>query len=122
MCETKPKRRWFRFSRQKLFALVIVLTIPLVWFGWQARIVAERKAVKAMLKERNLGLDGLPGFVPFDQVPHLPWYRTLLGDSTTAGIYLNGKAFSEDELHRIATAYPEIKFAVVNVPQPYEIH
>jgi hypothetical protein len=81
------------------------------WFGWQVRIVTERKAVKAMLQERNLGLDGLPNFVPYDELPSIPWYRELLGDSTTAGIYLDHNAFSADEIHRIKNAYPEITFA-----------
>jgi hypothetical protein len=46
-----------------------------------SRGCSERRATRAMLEERNLGANGLPNFMPLDQVPGVPWYRKLLGDS-----------------------------------------
>jgi hypothetical protein len=90
----------------------IVLAALVVWVGWQASIVTERRAVKAMLKEQNLGMDGLPTFTP--NKPTLPWYRYLMGDETCGGIYLNTSRFSNKEICRILNAYPEIDFAIVD--------
>jgi len=108
----KQKRRYFRFSLRSLLIAVALLALPLGWFGWQVRIVSERKAVKAMLRARNLGLNGLQNFVPLDQWPHVPWYRTMLGDDTWRGIYLDRNAFSAEEIRRIKDTFPEIKFLI----------
>jgi hypothetical protein len=95
--------------------ILFVLVVAVVWFIWQVRIVSERKAMKALLKERNLGVDGLPNFVAHGPLP-LPWYRELLGDSTTAGMYLNRRLLSDDEIRRIQAAYPEVEFVIVDQP------
>jgi hypothetical protein len=105
-----------RFSLQTLFILVAIASIPMGWIAWQVRVVAERRDIKAMLKERNLGVNGLPTFVPPDQEPSVPWYRKRLGDSTTAGVYLNSNAFSPSEIQNIKDVYPEIIFQIVDVP------
>jgi hypothetical protein len=79
--------------------------------------VAERKAVKAILEKRNLGMGGLPNWVPLDQWPHLPWYRELIGDWTWSGIALDGSAFSADEIRRIKDAYPEVSSLILDGTQ-----
>ena len=48
MTETKPKRRWFRFS---LRTLLVTVTLLCVWLGWQARIVQERKGLLELLTQ-----------------------------------------------------------------------
>ena len=90
----------------------ILLVALVVWLGWQASIVAERKAVKALLRERNIGMDGLPTFTRND--PTLPWYRLAMGDDTIGGIYLNSSEFSNSEICRILNVYPEVDFAILD--------
>ena len=63
-----------------------------------------------MLDERNVGMNGLPTFT--SNSPMLPWYRSLMGDDTCSGIYLNASRFSNKEICRILNAYPEVDFAI----------
>ena len=59
MTETKPKRRWFRFSLRTLFVLMTVIG---VWLGYQASSVRQRKQLLSRL----------------DSVVHgLPTYKTV---------------------------------------------
>jgi hypothetical protein len=46
--QNKAKRRWFSFSLRTMFVLVTVLC---VWLGWNVRIVQERKAILAELRQ-----------------------------------------------------------------------
>ena len=101
-----------KVSLGSLLLFVALCAIACSWLGWQASIVAERRAVKAMLDERNVGMNGLPLFTP--NSPKLPWYRCLMGDDTCGGIYLNASRFSNKEICRILNAYPEIDFAILN--------
>jgi hypothetical protein len=57
-------------------------------------------------------LSGLPDFVPLDEYPVLPWYRSILGDTTWPGLYLDRNAFSDDEIQEFREAFPEIKFVI----------
>jgi hypothetical protein len=90
----------------------IVLAAFVVWLGWQASIVVERRAVIAMLNERNVDMNGLPTFTPNN--PAIPWYRHLMGDKTCGGVWLNAAKFSNKEICRILNAYPEVDFAIVD--------
>jgi hypothetical protein len=105
-------RHRLQFRLRTLLIGVTLLAIPLGWIGWQVRIVSHRQALRAMLNQRNRGLSGLPNFVPRDQWPELPWYRKLLGDTTTPGIFLDRTAFSDDEIAEFREAFPGIQFAI----------
>ena len=48
MTESKPKRRWFRFSLRTLFVLVLIFALPMAWLSWQLSIARYRLA---MLKQ-----------------------------------------------------------------------
>lgn len=100
------------FGRRLLACGSIALAALLVWLGWQALIVAERGAVKAMLKDRNAGMDGLPMFS--GNYPTITWYRRLMGDDTCGNIYLNASKLSNKEIRRILNAYPEVDFAILD--------
>jgi hypothetical protein len=102
----------FQFRLRTLMIVIALLAIPMAWVGWQVRIVEHRKAIKEMLRQRNLGLGGLPNFVPLDEWPTLPWYRELLGDSTWPGVYLDGDEFTADEVREIKDAFPEVRFVI----------
>jgi hypothetical protein len=42
MAETKPKRRWFRFSLRTLFVLVAIIGVPLGWGAYQLNWIWQR--------------------------------------------------------------------------------
>ena len=106
------------FSRRSLLIAVAIIAIPIIWFGWQWRIVQQRKAVMDMVWQRNQWLNGRENFVPMEQWPTLPWYRKLLGDSTCSGFYLDGDAFSKEEILEVKETFPEMQFRIA---QDYEI-
>ncbi len=47
----KPKRRWYQFRLRSLLIVVTLLTVPLGYVGWQAKIVRERKALLQLVVE-----------------------------------------------------------------------
>jgi hypothetical protein len=110
--QAKRKRGWRRLMRFRLLTLPLLVSVMVVWLAWQASIVAEHKTVKTMLEQRNTGMDGLPSFTPNAQV--LPWDRVMMGDETIGGIYLNTRAFSNEEICRILNAYSEVDFALLD--------
>jgi|GEM_PF-4322604 len=110
--QAKPKRGWRQLMRFRLLTLPLLVSVMVVWLAWQASIVAEHKTVKTMLEQRNTGMDGLPSFTPNAQV--LPWDRVMMGDETIGGIYLNTRAFSNEEICRILNAYSEVDFALLD--------
>ncbi len=100
------------FARRLLACGSIALVALVVWLGWQALIVAERVAVKAMLKDRNTRMEGLPRFN--GNYPEIPWYRRLMGDDTGGNAYLDASKFSNKEICRILNAYPEVDFLILD--------
>ena len=49
MTETKPKRRWFRFSLRTLFVLVTITSVTAWWWTRQLNWVRERHKFLATL-------------------------------------------------------------------------
>ena len=71
MTETKPKRRWFRFSLRALFVLV---TAFCVWLGWEVNSARRQKeAVEAIIKAGGtIGYD-------FQMTPNAAFAKLLRG-------------------------------------------
>ena len=42
--QPKSRRRWCQFTLRTMLLAVAVLALPCAYVGWQAKIVAERKA------------------------------------------------------------------------------
>ena len=93
--------RFFRFSLRTLFVAVTVLCL---YFGWQWRIVHERKVARTLLESPEhdaFYVDYLP------DKPHIPWIRRLLGDSPIISIGVRNERdkdiaqtlFPEAEVH-----------------------
>jgi hypothetical protein len=111
--ETKPKRRWFRFSLRTLFVLV---TIVGIWLGLQVRTVMHRKQMLAFLDAECAGK-----FNPYDRIfrpdnecvldgpveltdkPRVSFIRRLLGDRTVPIICLPTSMTSDDVLQFTCT-------------------
>ena len=41
--QSKARRRWYQYSLRTLLIGVVVLSLPLAYVGWQAKIVRQRK-------------------------------------------------------------------------------
>jgi hypothetical protein len=52
---SKRKRRWFQFSLRTMLIMVALLAVPLGYFGWQAKIVRERKDLLSLVVDRGGG-------------------------------------------------------------------
>ena len=71
MTETKPKRRWFRFS---LRSLLVLVTAFCVWLGWEVNATRRQKeAVQAIVKAGGtIGYD-------FQMIPNAIYGKLLRG-------------------------------------------
>jgi len=98
-----PRRRWFRFSLRTLFAVVTVFAV-FGWFGWNLHQVREREGLLASLSSRGAMFGRNTSGTPPKPLP-LVW--TLLGAKPIGVIQVPDSAFTEDDLHRIATLFPE---------------
>jgi hypothetical protein len=95
--------------------LLIVVTLICVWFGWQWRIVHERKAVLNLVKQ----LEGWPQ-TPYDtdlsSVPayvRVPIVRQWLGDQPLYAIRLPSRpAPDRPTIDRMRSAFPEAEIVL----------
>jgi hypothetical protein len=116
MIETKPKRRWFRFSLRTLFVFV---TIACIWLGSQASTVYHRRQLLSRLD--SVVLRGFPTYktIMFHGNPcriegevmtaeeyQLPWIRRAFGDKLVPIIGLPER-MSPEEVKEFKTAFPE---------------
>jgi hypothetical protein len=115
MNETKPKRRWFRFSLRTLFVAVTALAC---WLGWQVNIVRQRRAILDTIGRANEGVKyNLRGgiFRRFDE-PTVPIWREWLGDAPVLNIALwEYEPFAPSEIETIKKLFPEAH--VTGMPQ-----
>ena len=114
MTETKPKRRWFRFS---LATFVLTITAICAWLGWEANCVAERRAmVKFVLSHAVTIIDTegkiqkrlyyYPGMGVYpERIPRL-WL--WMGAKPIQRIAIPKGEFSDSERMRISAAFPEL--------------
>ena len=110
MIETKPKRRWFRFSLRTLLVVVFVVSIPLAWVAYQLNWVRERHKFLRMLavdaKERSSFLRS--------EVPHLypqpkrtlPIVARIIGEQPYSLIILP-QSYSQILIEEARSLFPE---------------
>jgi hypothetical protein len=101
----KSKRRWFQFSLRTLMIVVTVLAVPLGYFGWQAKIVRERRELLNWITQTG----GKAYPLVSEQVGRygeVPLLRRLLGDRTIGAIKLP-HSVAPEERQSIQRAIPE---------------
>ena len=112
-----PKRHWFRFSLRTLF---VVVTIFGVWFGWQLKLVRNRKVILSELKHEmstEFVCDVLEEVelnprneIVFSrgQFEHarVPLTRRLLGDETIWFLMVS-ESLDPSLIDRVEVAFPE---------------
>ena len=54
---TKPKRRWFRFSLRSLLVLIAVLAVPIVWLGKEWRQSKHEQEVAEQLRKLGFSVE-----------------------------------------------------------------
>jgi hypothetical protein len=103
----KPKLRWFRFSLRTLFVVVVVLSMPLSWLGWNWQIVRERRdcITTAGVSHPNEDIWICELSARYEPAP---FPRNWLGDSLQTWIVVNSE-LGPDVYARIKHAYPEAK-------------
>src|SRR4051812_25193743 len=92
---TAPRRRWFSFSLRTMFVAILVLSLPLGYFGWQLQVVRERRAVLEEIRRldpynfeffvhdinrRQESRSGMRSGVKDYDRSRIPLVRRLLGD------------------------------------------
>jgi hypothetical protein len=103
MTETKPKRRWFRFSLRMLFVLVTLVGVVAGWVAYQLNWIRQRREFS---NSHHIGIivwqSGLD--------TKAPWSLKLFGEAPAVYLLNVPDAF----LQEAKVLYPE---AVIN-PKP----
>ncbi len=107
MTETKPKRRWFRFS---LKTMLLVITAIAVWLGYQFNRIRERHQFLAQHFTCQPSVESYPGALRMDQsgktyfqLPDAPWPLGILGESPR--LFLLG--IPAEDVERARKLFPE---------------
>jgi hypothetical protein len=103
----EPRRRWFRFAFS-LRTLFIVVTILIVWIGWNVNRVRERTATIQYIS-RNAEV-GVEMYFGREQKPWrgMPLAWQWLGAEPVALVVLPKiGAFDEDDRRAISRLFPE---------------
>jgi hypothetical protein len=98
-----PKRRWFRYSLRTLFVVVTVAAV-FGWLGWNLKKVRERENVFASLRSRGVMFGTVASDSPQKELP-LVW--RLFGVKGIGLVEVPAGAFTEDDLYRLTTLFPE---------------
>ncbi len=108
----KPPRFRFRFGLRTLFVL---LTLSAVFLGWNVHQVREREKLLRSISVRGAMFGSINSGQPQQPLP-LVW--SLLGATPVGFIEVPSGIFSEYDLHRLKTLFPEAK--VENRPAVFD--
>jgi hypothetical protein len=96
MTETKPKRRWFRFSLRTLFVLVTIACTGAGWVAYQLNWIRERHDFVERYQCRHT----------FHNIeipdPKIPFSLRLLGEKPVLGLTVR-----KDRMERAKRLFPE---------------
>ncbi len=97
-----PRHRW-TFSLRTLFAVVTLFAL-VCWLGWNLHRVHQRDGMVISLSARGAMFGRTVSNTPHNSPP-LVW--KLLGAEPVQLIEVPASGFSEDDLLRLATLFPE---------------
>jgi hypothetical protein len=95
----KPHRRWFRFRLRTLLIVVTVLSIPLVWIGWELKEIRKEQPTTAWILNAG-GKVGTRNIIPAIHKSRWDDFRRLLFGGRVRGVSLS--ATSITDLSRLA--------------------
>src|SRR5436190_21469206 len=99
MTESKPKRRWFRFSLRTLFVVVTVIGIGAGWVAYQLNWIRQRHEFAKRYDSKSVFYDI---FIVDGKSAKCPWCLRLFGEE--AHPYLTVKKERMEEANRL---FPE---------------
>ena len=113
MTETKPKRRWLRFS---LATFLLAITAICIWLGLETNRVRARTAITRLVLEHDGMIDG-KGHIrqggdyhtgTGDHPDRLPLTWKILGIKPIHLIMIPIGEFTTEERRKIRAAFPEL--------------
>ena len=87
MTETKPKRRWFRFSLRTLFVVVTIISLPLGWIAYQLSWIQQRHHFFSHYQYNGMHMR------PGSEYP--PWSLRLFGESRQGYLLVDPERIEE---------------------------
>jgi hypothetical protein len=113
MNETKPKRRWFRFS---LLTFLIVVTLLGGWIGWNLNELRDSNQIFDRLKGggdqiQSYGDDEIG---PLWRMAKFPRMWRILGVRPVRSIRLTSAHYSQSDAKLIAEWFPEAEVTFRN--------
>src|SRR5689334_18850328 len=99
MSQVPPiRRRWFQFG---IGTMLLLVTLFCIWLAWQVRIVRERQAMRALIKEQGGVARTLKDWRPLRYPPSapappvslppnisVPFWRQWIGDEPIADVVI----------------------------------
>jgi hypothetical protein len=105
MTETKPKRRWFRFSLRTLFVLVTVIGVAAGWLANQLNWIRQRHQTRDWARQHGVEYY-------FEDTPQ-SWILRLFREEGIDRMKVRmGKNEDDKGLNALISAYPECKVTV----------
>jgi len=114
MTETKPKRRWLRFSLRTLFLLMTLAGCLFGWLGWNHHQVIQRKNALAYLKSINFGKIVRADNAPPWNADTIPLVRQWMGDEAISSITIYSNYFQIGDGRALANLFPEAVVTWIN--------
>jgi hypothetical protein len=140
MSETKPKRRWFRFS---LRMLLVAMTTLCIWLGFKVAAARRQKEAVAVTREAGgyiffddemVPIPGQPGrLAPYSAIPAIAkrsipepappgpaWLRDWLGDEYFRNIYeisIGDQHFITEADLRLIVTLPSVRIIFLTNPK-----
>lgn len=101
----KPNRRWLHFSLRTLLALLTLLCVVTGWVAWNFHQVQERKRFLESVEDDPKIFEGF--FLLVGEEPRMPMMWSLLGAQRQDYFNLSRDRFSDDDIRRARSLFPE---------------
>jgi hypothetical protein len=109
MIETKPKRRWFRFSLRIAFVALTIISLPMGWLGYQLNLIRREvflKNLRANSREKYTFWTVSELGDKWEPKPQIPSVRRVLGDQPYSRLILPAH-FGPDLIDKANDLFPE---------------
>lgn len=119
MTEGTTHRRWFQFRLRTLLIVVLVLSLPLSWFGARLRKARRQRAAVEAIERAGGSWFYYCSTSGFSTQPYPTWLRGLLGDDFLFNVKMVdcGKTDFCDEEARHLSSLPDLEWAILHDTQ-----
>jgi hypothetical protein len=98
-----------QFSLRTLLLLIVLVSLPMAWMGWNWQIVRERQMTRSRIEAMGAvftGRGGEDSICLSGDWHDAPFPRNLLGDRLACGIYIPA-TFNEHDIAVVRRVFPE---------------